>query len=302
MATEWPWATSEIASPEPTRPQPTTITCTPQHNTRRAVVQREAARGGRRFLLRWRRGAQSRSSASGSVVGAGGRHNPRATPVPIEEQVARAAAGDRTAELGASGPTDRLGGAGPRLHLVLGLRHRGDAHPVGAGHRTGRLQPAGPHHPGHHRCPLLRDALVPRRHQVLYEGRRGLRGGPRQLRAENRPDRRGGAVDRLHRHGRRPDVGRNGRPDECRPELGQHLRHRGHHRRGRPAAAVREPARHPRGREVLRRPHLLLRGRPGHRHHRRLHQRGDGQPAPDAPPTRGRALRWACGVARAKAG
>src|ERR1017187_7506807 len=40
MATEWPWATREIARPDPTRPHPTTITCTPQHNTRRAVVQR----------------------------------------------------------------------------------------------------------------------------------------------------------------------------------------------------------------------------------------------------------------------
>ena len=56
------------------------------------------------FLLRWRRGAQLRSPAPGSVVGPGGRQHPRAPPLPPEEQAARAAAGDRAAELGAPGP------------------------------------------------------------------------------------------------------------------------------------------------------------------------------------------------------
>src|SRR6185437_9563961 len=42
-ATEWPSAVSETARPEPTRPHPTTITCTPQCNTTpggRAITRR----------------------------------------------------------------------------------------------------------------------------------------------------------------------------------------------------------------------------------------------------------------------
>ena len=71
---------------------------------------------------------------------------------------------------------------------------------------------------------------------------------------------------------------------------------------GGPAPALRQPARHPRGREVLRRPDVLLRGLAGHRDHRRLRQRGARHPAPHPPPAPERALRWASGIARARAG
>src|SRR5580692_1534784 len=43
MATEWPSALSEMARPDPTRPHPTTMTCTPQCNTPRRVLQRRTA-------------------------------------------------------------------------------------------------------------------------------------------------------------------------------------------------------------------------------------------------------------------
>ncbi len=49
-------------------------------------------------------------------------------------------------------------------------------------------------------------------------GRR-LRGGPRELRAEDRPDRRRGAAHRLHGDRRRPDGGGHGRPDRAVPSL-----------------------------------------------------------------------------------
>src|ERR1700722_15892013 len=38
-ATEWPSALREMARPDPTRPHPTTMTCTPQCNTPRRALQ-----------------------------------------------------------------------------------------------------------------------------------------------------------------------------------------------------------------------------------------------------------------------
>ena len=81
----------------------------------------------------------------------GGQH-PRAAPLPVEEQAARAAAGHRAARLRAPRPPDGPRGAGTGLHLVLGLRHRGDADPAGPRDRAGRLHPRRPHHPGHPRA------------------------------------------------------------------------------------------------------------------------------------------------------
>ena len=55
MATEWPSRSGESARPDPTRPQPTTITCTPQCNT--PVGPCKAGPGTQaRDLLLWGRG------------------------------------------------------------------------------------------------------------------------------------------------------------------------------------------------------------------------------------------------------
>ena len=62
--------------------------------------------------------------------------------------------------------------------------------------------------------------------------------------------------------------------DERRAEPGQHDGHRRHHRGRRAAPLVRQPARHPRGRELFRHPDLLLRLLAGLGDHRRLHQGG----------------------------
>src|SRR3984957_14653792 len=40
MATEWPSALGDMARPAPPRPHPTTMTCTPQCNTLRRVLQK----------------------------------------------------------------------------------------------------------------------------------------------------------------------------------------------------------------------------------------------------------------------
>ena len=173
----------------------------------------------------------------------------------------------------------RPGRAGARLHLVLGLRHRGDADPAGALRRPGRLHPGRPHHPRHPRRPLLRHPLVPGGHPALHEGRRLLRRGPRQLRAAHRADRGRGAAHRLHGHRRGADVGRHGRADQCRAQPGQHDRHGRHHRGRDPAPALRQPARHPRGRELLRHPDLLLHLLAGERHRARVRQGGARHPA-----------------------
>ena len=228
-----------------------------------------------------------------SPVGDRGRQHPREAALSPEEQTARASARHRATQLGAARAPDGARRAGPGLHLLLGLRHRGDADPDDALHRAGRLQPAGADHPGHSRRPVLRHPVVPRRDPVLHQGGRRLRGGPGQLRAEGGPGRRGGAADRLHGHGGRADGGRHGQSDQCHPEPGQHHRHGGHHGRRRAAPPLRQPARHPRGRAGLRHPDLLLRGLPGHGHHRRLRQEGRGRPAPHPRPAQQRALRGA---------
>ena len=296
-ATEWPSALSEMARPEPTRPHPTTITCTPQCNTPgRGHCKRLGPGRGGDFLLLCGRGdaAERRSRSPGRRPRrARGRRrgDPRDPPLPAQEQVARAAAGHRAAGHRAPEPPDRVGRAGPRLHLVIGLRHRGDADPAGAVRRFGRLRFGGSHHAGHLGRPLLRHPLLPRGHSALHQGRRLLRGGARQLRSQGRPDRRRGPPDRLHGDRRRAVVGRHGGAHERRAEPRQHDRHRRHHRGRRPAPPVRQPARNSRGRQLFRHPHLLLRLLAGVGDHRWLRQGGARPAAPDPAATAERALR-----------
>ena len=218
--------------------------------------------------------------------GRGGVH-PRDPPLPPEEQAARRTSRHRAAGLRAPAAAHRPGRAGARLHLVLGLRHRGDADPAGALRRPGRLRPGRSHHHRHPGRPLLRHPLVPGGHSALHEGRRLLRRGPRQLRSAHRSDRGRGAVDRLHGDGRRADVGRHRRADQCRAQPGQV--HRRDHRGRDPAPALRQPARHPRGRELLRHPDLLLHLLVGERDCHRVRQGGSRHPAlhPPAPGERG---------------
>ena len=209
-ATEWPSALREMARPEPTRPHPTTITCTPQCNTLGRVVQKPGRKRGGSFLLLCGRGDPDPTSRPTVPLPAVAAEDiPETRSLPAQEQTARAAAGHRAAGHGAAEPAHRAGRVGAGLHLVVGLRHRGDADPAGALRRPGRLRPGRPHHVGHPGRPLLRHPLVPRGDSALHQGRRLLRGGPRQLRAQDRPDRRGGAPDRLHGDRRRPDVGRH---------------------------------------------------------------------------------------------
>src|SRR6516165_568013 len=153
-ATVCPSAVRERARPEPTRPHPTTTTCMPQCNTPGRTVQSRTQEAGGLLLL-WGRGHAHRLDrhldrrTAGHVTArhprAGGfRHAPVTVPggrpgidsrdaaLPPEEQVARTAARHRTAGDGAPAQANCLGSAGPGLHFVLGLRHRGDAHPAGA--------------------------------------------------------------------------------------------------------------------------------------------------------------------------
>ncbi len=74
---------------------------------------------------------------------------------------------------------------------------------------------------------------------------------------DDRPGRRGRAADRLHGDRRGADRRRHRRADERVPETG--ALHRSHLGRCRPRPRLRQPARHPRGREAVRLPHLLLR-------------------------------------------
>ena len=110
---------------------------------------------------------------------------PRDPPLPAEEQAARPAPGHRAAEHRAAQPAHRPRRAGARLHLVLGLRHRGDADPAGALRRAGRLRPGGADHHRHPRRAVLRHPVVPRGDPALHQGRRaptwwpGTTSGPR---------------------------------------------------------------------------------------------------------------------------
>ena len=167
-----------------------------------------------------------------------------------------------------------LGVLGARLHFVVGLRHRGDADPAGAFRRTGRLHLGCAHHPRHSRRPLLRDPVVPRCDRALHEGWRLLRGGAGQFRTQGRSGRCRRPSHRLHGHGRRADLGRHGRTDQRGAQPRQHVRHRRHHGGCRADSPVRQPARHSRGRQLLRHPHLLLHLLAGVGHRRRLRQGG----------------------------
>src|ERR1039458_8236621 len=85
-ATEWPSALSETARPDPTRPQPTTITCTPQCNTPRRVLQKLGV-NGRRFLLLCGRGdPHHHAPPPGPPARRRGRGHPRDPALPDEEQ------------------------------------------------------------------------------------------------------------------------------------------------------------------------------------------------------------------------
>ena len=128
-------------------------------------------------------------------------------------------------------------------------------------HRAGRLHPGGPDHPGHPGRPLLRDPLVPRGHPALHQGRRRLRGGPGQLRPKVAQIAAVALlIDYTVTVAVQTSAGTAALTSAV-PGLANTFDTVGHHRRGRAAPALRQPARHPRGREVLRLPHLLLRGR-----------------------------------------
>ena len=172
-------------------------------------------------------------------------------------------AGQRAAQRRAAVQAPRPRRAVPRRHLLLGLRHRGDAHPAGAARRAWPPSPWC--------CPmtmailgvmLLRDPLLPRGRHGLHQGRRLLRGGPGELRPAGRPGRRRGAAHRLRGHRGGADRGGHRRPDHCLPApsarttvpitVGR-----------RPAAALRQPARHPGGGQGLRPAHLPVHPQPG---------------------------------------
>ena len=91
-------------------------------------------------------------------------------------------------------------------------------------------------------------------------------------------------------------------PHQRGSQPGQHRRHRGHHRRRRPGPALRQPARHPRGRAALRPPDLLLHLLAGLGHHRRLRQGGAGHTSTTSRCRRRPGLRRARRDARARAG
>ena len=296
MATEWPSALSEMARPDPTRPHPTTMTCTPQCNTPRRVLQRRTGTwtgtSGDCFYC---------VAVATPITAAPEKATPPPVPLPgltaesipetrryrLKNKLLGAAPGHRAARLGAPAAAHRPGRAGARLHLVLGLRHRGDADPAGALRRPGRLRPGRSHHHRHPGRPLLRHPLVPGGHSALHQGRRFLRRGPRQLRSAHRADRGRGAVDRLHGDGRRADVGRHRRAHQRRAQPDEV--HRRDHGGRDPAPPLRQPARHPRGRELLRHPDVLLHLLVGECHCHRVRQGGSGHAAlhPAAPGERG---------------
>ena len=109
---------------------------------------------------------------------------------------------------------------------------------------------------------------------ALHEGRRLLRRGPRQLRPEDRPDRRRGAADRLHGDRRRADVGRHGGADQRRARAWPTRPTPWPSPSASCSPPLRQPARHPRGRQLLRHPDLLLHLLAGLGDRRRLRQGG----------------------------
>ncbi len=147
---------------------------------------------------------------------------------------------------------------GAGLHLVLGLRHRRDPHADDALHRHRRVRPRRADHVRDPRRAVLRHHELHGRHQVLHDRRRLLRRGARQFRSEDRPDRRGGAVDRLHRHRRGPVLGRHGGLGEHDPVTSLASLSAVDHPRRRTDPDLRQPARSERGGELLRAPDVLL--------------------------------------------
>ncbi len=243
------------------------------------------------MLLLCGRGDPRDDPAHGPAAGCGRRGHPRDPALPPEEPPPRAAPRHRAAGVGAAQQADRARRAGARLHLVVGLRHRADADPARALRRPGRLHAGRSHHAGHPRRPLLRDPVVPRRDRPLHEGRRLLRRGPGQLRPADRADRCRRVAHRLHGDRGGADVRRHRGPHQRRAQPGQPLGHGGDHGRRDPAPPLRQPARHPRGGELLRHPDLLLRLRAGLGDHRGRGQGGGRAPASDAAAARERALR-----------
>ena len=208
IATVWPSSARDMARPEPTRPQPTTITCTQtvQHGRPPIAKRRRRAKvaatsgppvgctlrpwilGPARPATPWRRPWRPRSLVEGAA-GSGSAHRtfgpapssgaaafgqghavPRGLPLSPEEQAARAGAHDRGAALGASQQDDGARRLVLRRHLVLGLRHRAGVDPAGQSDRRRRVLPHRADHDCRHRGAGLRHPLVPRSGQGLHKG------------------------------------------------------------------------------------------------------------------------------------
>ena len=157
MATEWPSCAEGDgqAGADPATPDDDHVHATVQH-ARAAVLQRSGDRSGRMRLpstvcavaTPTHLGPAVRSPCRGIAaedIPETRRYrlkNKLLGPPLVTEQLA-------TERLE---PADRPRRAGARLHLVLGLRHRGDADPAGPLHRAGRLHPGRPDHAGHPRA------------------------------------------------------------------------------------------------------------------------------------------------------
>ena len=192
---------------------------------------------------------------------------PEALPVVIEApetfayrvkcRLLGSAAHQRRAQGRAAEQADGVGRPLQRLHLVLGVRLRGDPARPHPAVRPVRLHAAAADDRDRARRPRPRDAHLPLGGHDLHRRRRLVRRGPRELRAGRRAGRGGRPDARLHRHRRGAGVGGHGRRDECDPGA-QRLPARDHRRRG-PRPLLRQPARAPGGRPPVRVPDLLLR-------------------------------------------
>ena len=95
-------------------------------------------------------------------------------------------------------------------HLLDRLRFRAGHDRTAAGRRDGRIRVTAPGHRRHPVDPGTGRRFLPSGGGCLHPRRRLLRGRPRELRTQGRPDRRGIAADRLRRHRRGAVRGRNG--------------------------------------------------------------------------------------------
>ena len=135
-ATEWPSALERDGQAGP-HPATARRRSRARHSATRRVGSCKKPIGARRSrgipstVWPWRTPTTSGPAAAGAPARHRGRGHPRDPALSDEEPAARAAAGDRAAGHGAAEPAHRPGGPGARLHLVLGLRHRGDADPAG---------------------------------------------------------------------------------------------------------------------------------------------------------------------------